>query len=255
MELCVQDLAVSMRNTPIVQDVSLHAGSREVIGIIGPNGSGKSTLLKAIYRVLKPSGGAVLLDGRALSSMSLRESAQLLGVMAQTNEFSFDFSVEKMVRMGRTPYKGLLERDNAEDDRLVAEAMEQTGITALRERSFSTLSGGEKQRVLIARALAQQTEVLILDEPTNHLDIQYQLQLMELVKSCGRTVVAAIHDLNLAAAYCDRLYAMKGGRIAGSGTPRELLTPSFLRELYQVEAEVSDGADGGIRIFFRAAGT
>lgn len=118
------------------------------------------------------------------------------------------------------------------------------------DRSFSTLSGGEQQRIILARALAQQTPCLILDEPTNHLDIKYQLQLMELVRGSGCTVVAAIHDLNLAAAYCHRLYALKDGVIVGEGAPKELLTPAFLREVYEVEAEVLTGRDGSLRVFF-----
>ena len=144
----------------------------------------------------------------------------------------------------------LLETESQEDRALAAQILERTQLTPLREQVFSTLSGGEKQRVLMARALAQQTPVLILDEPTNHLDVKYQLQLMELLRQSGRTVVAAIHDLNLAAAYCHRLYALKNGVIVGEGTPRELLTPAFLREVYEVEAEVLTGRDGVLRVFF-----
>ena len=152
--------------------------------------------------------------------------------------------------MGRQARKRLLETDSQEDWALVGEILDLTGLSPLRKQGFITLSGGEKQRVLIARALAQQTAVLVLDEPTNHLDIKYQLQLMELVRKSGCTVVAAIHDLNLAAAYCDRLYAMKDGVIVGHGAPRELLTPDFLRGLYEVEAEILSGRDGAMRVFF-----
>lgn len=152
--------------------------------------------------------------------------------------------------MGRQARKRLLESDSREDRALVGEILARTGLASLREQGFSTLSGGEKQRVLIARALAQQTAVLVLDEPTNHLDIKYQLQLMELVRGSGCTVVAAIHDLNLAAAYCHRLYALKDGVIVGEGAPKELLTPAFLREVYEVEAEVLTGRDGSLRVFF-----
>ena len=165
--------------------------------------------------------------GDDLLAMSNREMAQRLAVMVQEQEAAFDFTVEEVVMMGRQARKRLLETDSREDRALVGEILARTGLASLREQGFSTLSGGEKQRVLIARALAQQTAVLVLDEPTNHLDIKYQLQLMELVRGSGCTVVAAIHDLNLAAAYCHRLYALKDGVIVGEGAPKELLTPLF----------------------------
>ncbi len=182
--------------------------------------------------------------GDDLLAMSNREMAQRLAVMVQEQEAAFDFTVEEVVMMGLQARKRLLETDSREDRALVGEILARTGLASLREQGFSTLSGGEKQRVLIARALAQQTAVLVLDEPTNHLDIKYQLQLMELVRGSGCTVVAAIHDLNLAAAYCHRLYALKDGVIVGEGAPKELLTPAFLREVYEVEAEVLTGRDG-----------
>lgn len=244
MRLSVQDIEVSIGAKQIVRGVSLHGEEKQLVGIIGPNGSGKSTLLKAVYRVLKPNAGMVYLDDVEISSLSLRETAQKLGVMSQINEFSFDFTVEKMVRMGRTPYKRMIEPDSQEDLRLVEDAMRQTGIESLRDRDYSTLSGGEKQRVLIARTLAQQTPCIILDEPTNHLDIKYQLQLMNLVRGLNRTVVAAVHDLNIAAMYCDYLYALKEGQVVGEGTPRELLTEAFIRDTYEVEAKVVFDEEG-----------
>ena len=253
MEVQIQNVQVSIGAKEIVRGVSMAAASRQMVGIIGPNGSGKSTLLKAVYRVLRPSGGAVLLDGQPVGQMSLRASAQKMAVMAQVNEFSFDFTVEKMVYMGRTPYKRLMEPDNEADADAVEEAIRITGIGHLRRRFFSTLSGGEKQRVLIARALAQHTHVLILDEPTNHLDIKYQLQLMDIVKGLHCTVLAAIHDLNIAAMYCDYLYALREGAVVGEGTPGDLLTPAFIREVYDVEAEVLPQLDDKpLRIFYHA---
>lgn len=222
----------------IVRGVSFKSSERQLVGIIGPNGSGKSTLLKTVYRTLKPQAGMVYLNGTEISALSLRETAQKMGVMSQINEFNFDFTVEKMVRMGRTPYKHLMEADSQEDMRVVEAAMEQTGLIPFRDRKYSTLSGGEKQRVLIARTLAQQTPCIILDEPTNHLDIKYQLQLMDLVRSLNRTVIAAIHDLNIAAMYCDYLYALKDGLVVGEGKPVDLLTEKFIRYVYEVDAKV-----------------
>jgi len=248
--LKTKQVVYGVRERQILNGIDFQAREGEFIGIIGPNGSGKSTFLKNVYKVLKPQQGEIVLMGEELLSMTNREMAQRMAVVVQERESSFDFTVEEVVMMGRQARKRLLEREDDGDRRLVNEILEQTQLTSLKERGFSTLSGGEKQRVLIARALAQQTALLVLDEPTNHLDIKYQLQLMETVKQLNCTVIAAIHDLNLAAMYCDRLYALKDGSVAGVGTPAELLTSDFLKEIYEVDAEVNVGADGLLRIFF-----
>lgn len=247
----VKDLSVQLGEQRILSHLQLTAGNRQVVGLIGPNGSGKSTLLKCIYRVLRPTGGAVWIDGRDLHSYSVRQSAQKLAVVAQHHTFSFDFTVREVVLMGRSPHKRALERDTAQDYRLVQEALQTVGMADMENRIFSTLSGGEQQRVLLARALAQQTPCLILDEPTNHLDIQYQLQMMELVSSLNRTVLLAVHDLNLAAMYCDQLFALKNGTLVGSGRPRELLTPAFIEKLYGVKARVGVDEEGVPYILYR----
>lgn len=153
--------------------------------------------------------------------------------------------------MGRSPHKRFLQRDNAEDYRIVRKAIADVGMADFEERSFSTLSGGEQQRIILARALAQQTPCLILDEPTNHLDIKYQLELMDLVKGLGRTVLAAIHDLNIAAMYCDRLYAVKDGMVVAGGTPREVLTEDLIRAVYEVDARVLTDEDGVLRVLYQ----
>lgn len=171
--------------------------------------------------------------------------------MAQHNHYSFDFTVHDVVLMGRAPHKRALERDNARDYQLAAQALETVGMSAFAHRSFSTLSGGEQQRVILARALAQDTPCLILDEPTNHLDVKFQLQLMNLVKGLDRTVIAAIHDLNIAAMYCDQLYALKGGQVVAAGTPRQVLTPSLIRQIYEVEAQIFTDSDGQMHILYR----
>lgn len=250
MRVEARDIACVLNANHILKGVSMTAENREFVGIIGPNGSGKSTLLRCIYRTLKPSGGAVYLDGKALSSYTTRQSARRLAVVAQHNYYNFDFSVHDVVMMGRAPHKRALERDNAGDYRIADEALKTVGMAAFAQRSFATLSGGEQQRVILARALAQQTPCLILDEPTNHLDIKYQLQLMDLVRGLDRTVIAAVHDLNLAAMYCDRLYAVRNGQIVGEGTPEALLTPAFIRTVYEVDAQVLRGTDGATHILF-----
>ena len=246
------DVCVSLGGKAILDHIRLTAGRQQVVGLIGPNGSGKSTLLKCIYRVLQPDRGAVLLEGRTLREYSVRQSARKLAVVAQHNTYSFDFTVREVVLMGRAPHKRTLERENAEDYRIVHRALETVGMADKETRIFSTLSGGVQQRVVLARALAQQTPCLILDEPTNHLDIRYQLQMMDLLRTLDRTVLLAVHDLNLAAAYCDVLYALQDGKLVGSGTPRELLTPAFIRQVYQVPAQVCTDEDGIPYVLFRS---
>ena len=225
----------------------------EYVAIMGESGSGKTTLLNIMAALDKPTEGAVYLDGKALEGYSFKQSARRVAVVAQHNYYNFDFSVQDVVLMGRAPHKRALDRDNARDYQMAAQALETVGMSAFAGRSFSTLSGGEQQRVILARALAQDTPCLILDEPTNHLDIKYQLQLMDIVKGLDRTVVAAIHDLNIAALYCDRLYAIKGGEIVGSGTPKEVLTPDFIRQVYEVDAKTYTDETGQLHILYHAA--
>ncbi len=250
MEIRTDDLHAMLGGTEILHGINFTAGDRSLVGVIGPNGSGKSTLLKCIYRVLKPSEGAVFVDGQPLSEYRVRDSAKKIAVLAQHNFYNFEFTVQDVVLMGRAPHKRALERDSAADFKIVYEAMERVGVAPLRDRLFSTLSGGEQQRVLLARALAQQTPCLILDEPTNHLDIKYQLELLDLVRSLDRTVVAAIHDLNIAAMYCDTIFVMQSGRIVAAGAPRDVLTRSLIRSVYEVDADVFTDSDGLLRVLF-----
>ncbi|MGM0215736.1 ABC transporter ATP-binding protein [Enterococcus sp. AZ109] len=238
MKLRVKDLCCSYENQSVITDLSLLAQDQQFVGIIGPNGSGKSTLLKAIYRALKPKSGEIRIDDTPLKIMSYKESAQKMAAVGQENDLPFDFRVEEIVQMGRYPTKRFFDNDTVEDSQLVAKALEHLGVAHLAQRNFQHLSGGEKQRVLIARALAQNTDLLILDEPTNHLDIHYQLEIFELLHRLPLTVVSAIHDLNIAAMYCDYLYVMEEGEILTSGNPVEVLTPENLQRVFQVTAEI-----------------
>lgn len=235
----------------ILKDISMEIAPRRFIGIIGPNVSGKSTFLKCVYRVLNPDMGDILLNGQPLHHQNYRETAKQLAVVAQHNQYDFDFSVRDVVLMGRSPHKRLMERDNAEDHHLVDEALVQVGMFDMQHRPFASLSGGEQQRVILARALAQQTPALILDEPTNHLDIKYQLQMMSAVRALGKTVVSAFHDLNIAAMYCDEIYVLYHGEIYAHGTPAEVLTVSMIQEVYGVSAVVRTDSDGQLYVVYK----
>lgn len=253
MEILTKAVRVFIGNQEILKGMDFNVHDKEFVGIIGPNGSGKSTFLKCVYRVQKPTEGGIFLNGKSLDEMSYRESALQLAVVAQHNCYScysFDFDVLQVVLMGRSPHKKILDRDNAEDYAIARHALETVGLAGFEKRSFSTLSGGEQQRVILARALTQQTECMVLDEPTNHLDIKYQLQIMDIVKGLDLTVVAAVHDLNIAAMYCDRLIAVKDGMIVGCAAPEQLLTEKFIYELYGVRTKVNTSENGRINIIY-----
>lgn len=250
MKLSAENIQLFYDREEILKDISIYAKEKEIIGIIGPNGSGKSTFLKCIYRTLKPDSGCIFLDGERIQEMSYKKSAKKMAVVAQHNYYNFDFTVFDIVLMGRAPHKKALERDTARDYEIVEDALETVGMKAFKNRNFSTLSGGEQQRVVLARALAQNTSCLLLDEPTNHLDITHQLQLLKIVKNLNITVISAIHDLNLAAMFCDRLYVLKEGKIVVDGTPEEVLTKQLIREIYQVDSEVVKDRNGQMHILF-----
>lgn len=238
MELEIKQLQAHYEDTLILKNIDMHIKNGEFIGLIGPNGSGKSTLLKCIYRVLKPTRGAILMDDKDMNMIPIKESAKKLAVVSQYNDYSFDFTVLDIVLMGRMPHKKFMERDNKEDYEIVKESLKKVGMYDYINRSFSSLSGGEKQRIILARALAQNTDCLILDEPTNHLDIKYQLQFMDTAKKLGITVVSAIHDLNTASLFCDKIYALKAGEIIKYGTPEKVLTKDIIKDLYDVNVKI-----------------
>ena len=238
MNIKAENINVTLEKNNILKGINIEVDNKEVVGIIGPNGSGKSTLLKCIYRVLKPNDGAILLDKVDIKNMTVKESSKRLAVLSQHNNYNFDFTVKDIVLMGRSPHKKFMERDNEEDYDIVNEALKKVDMFEFKDRSFQSLSGGEQQRVILARALAQQPKCLILDEPTNHLDIKYQLQLMRIVKGLGIEVIAAIHDLNIAAMYCDKIYVLKDGEIIKYGKPKDVLTKEIIKDVYEVDAEV-----------------
>lgn len=213
-----------------------------LVGILGPNGSGKTTLLRLLSGTRAPSSGQVLLDGRPLAEVPRRELARRVAVVPQETHLAFDYRVVEMVLMGRHPHLGLFEVEGPSDLAIARDALAATGTSALEDREFNTLSGGEKQRVVIASALAQASDVLLLDEPTASLDLGYQLEIASLLERLNRergmTIVVSTHDLNLAAALCRELILLRGGRVIASGPTDAVLTPANVRALYDVEADV-----------------
>jgi iron complex transport system ATP-binding protein len=237
------DIHVGYDGTLVLTGAGLIARPGQVVGLIGPNGSGKTTLLRTLYRSLVPRAGLVTLDGDPVQAMSAREMARRLAVVAQEASPELPITVAEMVMLGRSPHRSAFERYTVEDDRIAAEALRRVGARHFAHRPFSHLSGGEKQRVLIARTLAQQTDHLLLDEPTNHLDIRYQHEILQLVRSLEVTTIVVLHDLNLAARYCDQVVLLDGGQIACTGEPEEVLTAALLEPVYGVTVRCLDDGE------------
>ena len=237
--LRIRDLAWSPDGQrALLEAIDLDIGDGELLGLIGPNGSGKTSLLRCAYRFQRPCSGSVELGGEALWQRPPRWSAQRVAVVLQEFPQDFGLRVHEVAAMGRTPHKGLFDGDDGEDQRLVDEALARVGLSERAQQDFARLSGGEKQRALLARALVQQPQLLILDEPTNHLDPRYQIELLRQIKSLGLATLASFHDLNLAAAFCDRLCVIDQGRLVAVGTPAEVLTAELLQQVFGVQALV-----------------
>ena len=251
MKLEVKDITYSIDGKLIVDGVSLGIREGDFVGLVGPNGCGKSTLLKNIYKVYKPDAGAVFIDGKNAADMSSRETAREMSVMQQENNVEFDMTVYDMVMLGRYAHQKMFGTDKVSERETVLAGIREVGMEGFEERSFLSLSGGEKQRTLVARALVQQAKLIILDEPTNHLDIGYQYQIMNILKRQNLTVFSSIHDLNVAACYCDRILLMKKGRIVDAGTPEEVFVPEKIRSLFGIDASITvNKATGRPNIMF-----
>ncbi|XVQ06765.1 ABC transporter ATP-binding protein [Spirillospora sp. CA-255316] len=238
MDLVLDGLTVAADGRNLVHELSLEVPSGQVVGLVGPNGSGKSTALRCVYRALRPTAGAVLLGGDELGGLPLRRSAQLVAAMTQDGAVDLDFTVEEVVALGRIPHgRGNRPLGDREGE-LCREAMERLDIAHLARRGVLHLSGGERQRVLLARALVQEPRILVLDEPTNHLDVRHQIDLLTLLRKLGLTVLVVLHDLNLAAAVCDRIGVLSQGRLVKAGTPWNVLTPGTVADVFGVEVTV-----------------
>lgn len=236
MRLDVSGVGVTLDGVEILTGAGLSVAAGEVVGLVGPNGSGKSTLLRTVYRVLRPSGGRVVLGGDDVWRLTARQSAQRTAAVVQEAAAGFDYTTGEVVAMGLDARRPSLAREGVRDAEAVGAALARVGLEGFQGRLLATLSGGERQRVLVARAVVQRPRLLVLDEPTNHLDIRHQLDLLALVRGLGVTTLASLHDLNLALAYCDRLVVLSRGRVVASGPPADTLTPDLLSEVFGVRA-------------------
>jgi iron complex transport system ATP-binding protein len=235
-EVEIKGISLSYNHVPVVKDLSFHLRSGEFVGLIGPNGCGKTSIIKALSRILPPRSGRIILDGQDLARFSHTDLARAVGVVPQNPSLPATFTVTEIVLLGRNPYLGWLGSESARDLAIVRQAMEVTGVTGFAQRMIGELSGGERQRVTVARVLAQEPRVILMDEPTANLDISHQIAILDLMKSlCMEkklVVLVALHDLNLAAQYCDRLLLLKKGQLYAEGTPSEVITGPNIREVY-----------------------
>lgn len=243
-KISIEHISYKIGSAEILNDLSMTVPANKFVGLMGPNGCGKSTLLKHLYRVIALQEGRITFDETPIQEIPLWEAAQKIGVMGQFHVVNFDFTVWQIVMMGRTPYKKGFDDDTEADLHLASEALRTVGMLDRADRSFNSLSGGEQQRVMLARVLCQEPEYLILDEPTNHLDITYQLELLEVIKGLGVGVIAALHDLNLASLFCDEIFIMKKGSLVTQGAPAEIITEELIEQVYDVRSSVTYHRDG-----------
>ena len=260
MNLRIEDLHFSYRDKPVLNGITLNVVPGEVIGVIGPNGCGKTTLLKHLNRNLDPAIGRVLLDDTDINAMSKSDIARHIAVVPQSNEINFSFTVRDIVTMGRMPFLGKFQGESSDDLRKIEDAMRKANILDFADRFINTMSGGERQRVIIARALAQTPEIILLDEPTLHLDISNQFDVLDLVRKLsdddGLTVVIVSHDLPMVVRYCDRIVMLKDQKIFAIGTPEEILTAENMKEIFNIDAvfEKNEMGQNTVRIFGSCTG-
>lgn len=234
----IENLFWAVDSQVILNDISLDIFQGEFVGFIGPNGAGKSSLLRCLYGKNKQTSGQIHFKSKPLSQYSRREVAQEVAVLIQEPPTQFDMSVYDVVALGLIPHRPLLAFNSQQDKKIVEDAIEKVELKNKIHDAFNTLSGGEKQRVMVARAIVQKPKVLILDEPTNHLDVQHQIDVLRLAKDMSITVLLSIHDLNIASAFCDRLMLMNQGKIVTCGSSESVLTRENLRNVFNIEAQV-----------------
>ncbi len=249
--LNVEDLRFSYGKTEVLKGISMEFYQGTFYGIIGPNGCGKSTLLKNLYGYLTPSSGSVSIFDKDIRSMKARQRAKYIAYVPQETFTGFDFTVYDVIAMGRSPYHTGLQPMSKEDHDKIIEAMEETSTLHLKDKSINQLSGGEKQRAILARAFAQDSEIIVLDEPVSMLDINHQVEIMDLARSLAdkkyRTIICVLHDLNLAAQYAQHIFLMADGRLVESGMQNHVLTEDILTNVYGVSVRVDLDADANIK--------
>jgi iron complex transport system ATP-binding protein len=249
--ISAQTVSHGFAGAQVLRDISLTARSGEVVGLIGPNGSGKTTFLRTLYGAIEPTEGAISIDDEPITRMRAREVARSVAVVAQEPPVELPLTVTDAVLLGRTPHLGGWQRQSARDHEIAADALQRVGAEHLADRDVGALSGGEKQRVLIARALAQQATHLLMDEPTNHLDIHFQHEVLALVRGLAVTTVIVLHDLNLAARYCDRLVLIDRGTVIATGSVDDVLRPDILEPVYGIRIQRVLADDGQLQLLFR----
>lgn len=249
MRITTDRVSWGVRGRLIVDDVGIEVAARSTVGLLGPNGSGKSSLLRVIAGLRPAASGVVRLGDDDLGDLGRRDIARRLAFVDQEVSTDVQLSVQDVIGLGRLPHRAPWSPVSGADRTVIAQAAAATRTEHLLDRSYSTLSGGERQRVQIARALAQEPTELLLDEPTNHLDVRHQLELMELVAATDVTTLVALHDLNLAASYCDEVVVLHRGRVHAAGPPDEVLDATLIAEVYEVDAVV-DHVDGRTHIRF-----
>ena len=243
MSIIAENLTWGVKRRMIVSEVSLSVERGETLGLIGPNGSGKSSLLRLLAGLRRPATGRVRINGQNIAQVSRKALSRQVAFVQQSAATDTNVTVADVVRLGRTPHRSALSGWSEADEAAVSQALGRVEMGARRKQAWQTLSGGERQRVHIARALAQAPQVMFLDEPTNHLDIHHQIEILRMVRDLDLTSVIALHDLNLAAMFCDRIVVLEGGAVRASGSPAEVLTPAILRDVFRVSADVSVAAD------------
>ncbi|MEU6118244.1 ABC transporter ATP-binding protein [Streptomyces sp. NPDC047117] len=257
--LAAQNVTLAYDQRVIAENLSVDIPDNSFTVIVGPNACGKSTLLRALSRMLKPQAGSVLLDGSAISSQPAKKVARTLGLLPQSSTAPDGITVADLVSRGRYPHQGLLRQWSEEDERIVQESMDATGVGELGERYVDELSGGQRQRVWIAMALAQQTPLLLLDEPTTYLDIQHQIEVLDLCAQLheeqGRTLVAVLHDLNHAARYASHIIAMRDGEVVAEGAPAEVVTADLIERVFRLKCQIIDDPETGTPLIVPAART
>jgi iron complex transport system ATP-binding protein len=238
--LSTKNISWRTEGNQILDDISFTISEGSFTGVIGPNGAGKSSLLRCLYRFIKPEKGVISFDGQDIWQFNANEYAKSVAVVLQETPSQFNLTVQSVVALGLIPHKTLFARESALELKKISQALSQVGLSDKALQNFEHLSGGEKQRALIARAIVQSPRLLIMDEPTSHLDVRYQIQIMQLAKSLGITVLASFHDLNLASAMCENILVLDQGKLICQGAPSAVMTTQMLSKVFGVRANVSE---------------